>query len=56
MNHILFQKWLEPQIYYASFFLAKYVLTDVVNNVVKETDAEHSQKELDQLSMPRQVK
>ena len=37
-------------------FLAKYVLTDVVNNVVKETDAEHSQKELNQLSMPRQVK
>ena len=41
---------LKPQI--THHFLAKDISTDGINNVVKNTDAEHIQKELDQLSIP----
>ena len=48
-SHIV-PEMLQPQIMH--HFFAKEILTDIVNNVIKNIDSEHIQKELDQLSMP----
>ena len=51
MNHILFQKCSSHNFIY-TLFVTKYILIDVVNNVVENIDTEQIQKELDQLTIP----
>ena len=47
-SHVI-QEMLNPQIIHS--FVAKEVLVDIMNNVVKNAEAEYVRKELDQLTM-----